>query len=171
MLGTLLGCRTVEHNLYKDIEMPLFEGALKIGVSATPKDYDVNNKRLTKYAEPYSLDFRFYTNKSEILSGLRVTDISLEGKKTGIVISLSPREKKYSGSKRAYESESIKSIFVMVGYEEETQKWSYEPYTLRAKIEVYRNGTYFDEQNIEVLLEPNPKKSKRSDAFDSFMSR
>lgn len=170
VLSTLFGCRVVEHYLYKDIEMPFFNGVLYIEVSATPQDYDVDNKRITKYAEPYSLGFRFKTKKSESLRKLRISNITLEGQKSGSVMPLLAREKFYKDYSAAYEDSDIKGIFVMVGYEAETLNWSYEPYILKARIQIHRDNNEIDEQEIEILLEPNFKKSRRSDVFDSIMS-
>lgn len=170
MLSALLGCRAVEHYLYKDIEMPLFEGRLEIKVGATPKDYDINDKRLTKYEAPYRLSFRFHTGLDEKLSKLRISDVTLESQKSQEVITLSAREKPYMDFSKTYKDLKTKFISVMVGYEGETRNWIYEPYILKAKVQIYRDDNQVDEQDIEVLLKPDFKKSRRSDKFDGFMS-
>lgn len=168
ILSTLIGCRAVEHYLYKDIEMPLFEGKLQIAVQATPKDYDLDGKRLTKYEAPYSIRLKFVTESGNI-EKIYVSNITLENQKTGAVIPLISRERQKS-SKHPYEEKSIQSVSVGIGYEGETRDWSYEPYVLKAHVCVYRDAENFDEQTIEVLLEPKFKKSRRSDTFDSIMS-
>ena len=170
MLSTLLSCREVEHYLYKEIEMPLFDGQLQIQVRTTPKDYDTDNRHLTKYADPYSLGFRFSVHRGKKLGKLSISKITLEGQKTGSVIPLLAREKPYKDYKSYYRDTDLKGIFVIVGYEGETRGWVYEPYILKAKVQVYRGDNQVDEQEIEVLLETDFKKSRRSDKFDAFMS-
>lgn len=170
MFSMLWGCRVVEHYLYKDIEMPFFEGQLQIAIQATPKDYDTSNKRLTKYGAPYRLSFRFYTGLDEKLSKLRIRDITLQSQKNEEMIELLAREKPYIDFSKTYKDLKTKFISVMVGYEGETRDWYYEAYILKATIRVYRDEHTFDEQEIEILLEPEFKKSRRSDTFDSIMS-
>lgn len=168
MLSALLGCRAVEHYLYKDIEMPLFEGRLQVTVQATPKNYDLDGKRITKYEAPYSIRLKFITENKN-LERIYVSNITLENQKTEALIPLASRERQKS-SKHPYEEKSIQSISVGIGYEGETRDWAYEPYILKAKVRVYRDDNQMDEQEIEILLEPDFKKSRRSDKFDAFMS-
>jgi hypothetical protein len=169
MLSSLFGCRSVEHYLYKDLEMPLFDGLLKIEVRGTPNDYEVKNKRVTRYEKPYSVYFKFTTHQKNV-SKLRISNVTLIGKDTGGITLLQAREQLKS-SKHPYEKEEVNSIFVRVGHLDETKNLQYEPFTLKAKVWVYRDNDQIDEQDVEVTLEPDFKKTRRSDWFDGVMSR
>ena len=168
MVSTLLGCRSVEHYLYNSVEVPLFEGKLKIAVKARPKDYEGEN--LTRYEAPYSLEFSFVTMLDQSLNRLQITDVLLTGKESGADVALLGREKLYTDDSKFYKDLDTKSIYVLVGYEGEMRDWPYEPYNLSFLVRVYRDSSNYDEKVIEVSLEPDFRKSRRSDWFDAFMS-
>jgi hypothetical protein len=167
---TLTGCRTVHHYLYEKVQIPMFEGELYINVSATPKDNDLNGKRLTEYGAPYHLDLRYQTGQLENLEKMYVNNVSLVGQVSGRVISLSSREREYGGSKHPYEDPDIKSVYLMLGYENEVQEWTYEPYVLNFSIRIYRDDEKYDEKHLNILLKKHYSESKRSDLFDTVMS-
>jgi len=161
----LLGCREVHIYEYKYVELDLFDGALAINTEGEyGHNYEKDGKKLANYSFPYYIQFTYVVTVSDDLSKIIIKDAELFGEKT-----------KTRHMLEGIESEKVKDygekrqIRISLG-PLTAEEYKYQNYRGKATIIIYKTATEFEEKTIEVLLETDYKKERRSDKFDEIMS-
>ena len=161
----LIGCREEHRYEYRYIELGLSNGKLSINAEGRyGKNYEKDGKRQLDYSYPYHVRFTYVVTPKDALMKLSVNDIQLIGEKTGTHHTL----KDIQGDKVRVYGER-KFIRISAG-PLTADEYEYQNYILKAKVVIYRTETDFEEQDIEVLLETEYRKERRSDWFDEKMS-
>lgn len=162
---TLFGCRQINHYGYAIVEIDLFGGNFGIDVVGRyGKEYKKEGKDSLDWGSPYDVIFDYVITPGGDLVKLSVKDIRLIGEKTGTYHTL----KDIQGDKVRVYGER-KFIRISAG-PLTADEYEYQNYILKAKVVIYRTETDFEEQDIEVLLETEYRKERRSDWFDEKMS-
>ena len=161
----LLGCRDVHLFKYKYLEMDLFDGMLAVNpIGFYGKNYEKGGKKLAAYSFPYSIQFTYITTVSDGFSKIVIKDVELFGEKTKtrhMLEGIESEQVKDYGDKR--------QVRVSLGPLTK-EEYEYQNYQLKATIIFYKTATEFEQKNIDIFLETDYSKERRSDKFDEIMS-
>lgn len=161
----LFGCREVYRYDYKPVEFDLLDGRFIIYVIGQyGKNYEEKRKKKLDFGAPYTLAFEYLITPNDALTKLEVKGIRLVGEKNGSQHTLDNIQ---SGKVRVYGERKFIRISAGLLTAEE---YEYQNYKLKATIIIYKTATEFEEKEIEVLLETDYGKERRSDWFDEMMS-
>lgn len=161
----LFGCREVYRYDYKLIEFDLLDGQFIINVVGRyGENYKEKGKKKLDFGAPYSIAFEYLVTPNDAVTKLEVKDIQLVGEKNGSQHSL---DDIHSDKVRVYDERKFIRISAGILTAEE---YDYQNYKLKATIIIYKTATEIEKKDIEILLETDYGKERRSDWFDEKMS-
>ena len=162
---TLIGCREEHRYEYRPVELSLFGGKLEIIADGQyGANYEQDGKKKLDYGYPYHIRFAYVVSSEQNLKFFSIKNLQLIGQRSNSEHSLGNKE---DGRVRNINDEK----FIMFSAGPLTaDEYEYQNYILKAKVVIYRTETDFEEQDIEVLLETEYRKERRSDWFDEKMS-
>lgn len=157
----LFGCREVHLYKYKYLELELFDGMLIINpIGFYGRNYEKDGKKLADYSFPYSIQFTYVVTVYDDLSKIAIKDVELFGKKTKTRHTLEGVQ-----SEEVSDYGEKRQIRVSLGPLTKDE-YEYQNYQIKATFVIYKTATEFEEKTIEVLLETDYGKERRSDWFD-----
>ena len=161
----LFGCREVYRYDYKLIEFDILDGQFIINVmGGYGENYEEKGKKKLDWGAPYSISFEYLVTLNDALTKLEVKGIQLVGEKNASQHRLDDIQ---SDKIRVYGERKFIRIPAGVLTAEE---YEYQNYRLKATVIIYKTTTEFEEKTIDVLLETDYSRERRSDKFDEIMS-
>ena len=161
----LLSCRVVHLYEYKYVELDLFDGILAVNTEGEyGKNYEKDGKQLAGYSFPYYIQFTYIVTVSDELLKIMIKDAEVFGEKTKtrhVLEDVQSEKIKDYGEKR--------QVRVSLG-PLTREEYEYQNYRLKATVIIYKTATEFEEKTIDVLLETDYSRERRSDKFDEIMS-
>ena len=170
ILAMLFGCREYRYYAFKPADLDLWRGQLQVQVVGEYKDYTVDGDKYQDWGNPYHLLFFYYFPNTERVEKIEISNVVLKGLGSGTRVQLDGRE----GTKRTdiakFFDKNDQRIRLSVALSDlRNHQLAYEPYLLTCVVRVHADGKVLEEKKIEVKLETDFKKGKRSDAYDALM--
>lgn len=166
----LTGCREYRYYAFKRVDLGLWHGQLQIEVVGSYKDYSENDKKYQDWTNPYALAFRYFHPNTERVDKIEVSDVVLIGSTSGAKLILGGAESSHKLDLAKWIDKKDQRIEMGTTISAlKKMTLAYEPYTLTSNIRLYADGKLLEEKKIEVKLETDFKKGKRSDAYDALM--
>ncbi|MBX3750666.1 MAG: hypothetical protein KF897_11315 [Opitutaceae bacterium] len=170
ILTMLTGCREYRYYAFKRVDLNVWRGQLQIEVVGSYKDYSENNKKYQDWANPYALAFRYFHSNSERVDKIEVSDVVLTGLASGSKLTLGGAESSHKLDLAKWIDKKDQRIEMGTTISAlKNMDLSYESYQLSCVVRLYADGKVLEEKKIEVKLETDFKKGKRSDAYDALM--
>lgn len=170
ILTMLTGCREYRYYAFKRVDLDLWHGQLQIEVVGSYKDYSENDKKYQDWTNPYALAFRYFHPNSERVDKIEVSDVVLIGSTSGTKLILGGAESSHKLDLAKWIDKKDQRI--EMGTTISTLKnmnLPYEPYQLGCVVRLYADGRLLVEKRIDVKLETDFKRGKRSDTYDALM--
>lgn len=171
VLPLLGACREYSYYRFKPVSLDIWRGELRIGVEGSYRDFTENGKRYQEWADPYALVFRYYFPNTEKIDRIEVTSLLLIGNNSGTRLELAGRDSTQRTDIAKWFDKNDQRISMGLSVRAPEEKnLIYEPYTLRCTFRLYSEGSLIEEKQVDVILDTDFKKGKRSDTFDALMS-
>lgn len=171
ILPLLSACREYSYYRFKPVSLDVWRGELRIGVEGSYRDFTEKGKRYQEWADPYALVFHYYFPNTEKIDRIEVTSLLLIGNSSGTRLELAARESTQQTDIAKWFDKNDQRIRMGLSVRaSEKKKLIYEPYTLRCTFRLYSEGRLIEERQVDVILDTDFKKGRRSDTFDALMS-
>jgi hypothetical protein len=171
-LALFSGCRSYTHYNYKRVDLEFWRGNLEIVMLTTSKDYTEKGLRYQVSGNPYSLVFWYGFPPSARADRLEIIDAVLTGVNSGNRIQLGRTNwssKPYNRSRSGMARKGLEMHMGTSFSDLRTQPLAFEPYVLTCIARLYVDGRILEEKRIEVRLDTDLRKGRRSDIYDALM--
>jgi len=166
----LWGCREYRQFAFKPVEINVWHGQLLVEVEGKPKAYEVDGKKYEDWGNPYYLLFSYYFPNTERVDKIEISNVVLAGLGSGTRVQLDSREGTKQTDIAKWFDKKDQRIRISVALSDlRNHQLVYEPYLLTCVVRVHADGKVLEEKKIEVKLETDFKKGKRSDTYDALM--
>lgn len=160
----MFGCREYQLYNFKEINDSVLSGDLVVQIIPSRALDEKDGKKIAIEANPYSLRIKFFS--LEPFFKIKVSDLKLVGKKSGVEIILSE-----SSSLDAVKFPDSDKYYAIVSFSDQliNTKLNYESYSLSGVISVENATGEIEYADISYLIETDYKTDNRSDIIDGMM--